>query len=59
MINKIRWWIVKKLAGDRPVLLNVSFTSLGPVRSTGKQGLVFKAYVEEVDIDGHTKSNNA
>jgi hypothetical protein len=59
MINKIRWWIVKKLSGDRPVLINVSFTSLGPVRSTGKTGLVYKSYIEEVEVNDSVKSDNA
>jgi hypothetical protein len=45
MINKVRWWVVKRLVNDRAVLMNVSFTVVGDIKSNGKKGLVHKCSI--------------
>lgn len=58
LITRIKWWLVKKLVGDRPVLMNVTFTALGHVKSTGKPGLIYKSKIKEVP-ENEVKSDNA
>lgn len=49
MVNKFRWWLVKKLASDRPVILNVSIVVVDNVLSNGKEGLIHGSNIKIVE----------
>lgn len=51
MINKVRWWIVRKLVGKRPVVMNVSFKT-DSIRTNGQEGLFYKCGIGPLNEEG-------